>query len=210
MDDHIIFIKKQVVKTYETIIYEIKNYPCISDQPLIYNITAENFKLINQTNSYKKIHRIYVYTKKFNNDYYKLGWVLDDDINQCMSCYDSFIGYVYNYSKHHCRACGNIICNKCCISVRDIVNLNKIKFQQNQLKICCNCYWGQENIELNIIDIERLQVLNLTHLTERMSLVPNTNNNNNNQSKLILDKNLGNYYIYTFFDIYYILFHDNL
>ena len=39
--------------------------------------------------------------------------------------------------KHHCRCCGNIICDSCSPNLVVIYELNDL------VKVCIQCYWGQ-------------------------------------------------------------------
>ena len=45
-----------------------------------------------------------------SGSYGKVGWILQEHVNSCMICNDPFGFFL---SKHHCRACGNVICSKC-------------------------------------------------------------------------------------------------
>ena len=42
---------------------------------------------------------------------YKVGWVLNDAVHNCMLCHEPF-GILL--TRHHCRACGCIACTECC------------------------------------------------------------------------------------------------
>ena len=43
-------------------------------------------------------------------DYRAVGWVVDEDVENCMIC---SVGFTILQRKHHCRICGNIICVGC-------------------------------------------------------------------------------------------------
>ena len=42
--------------------------------------------------------------------YFKVGWILFEHVTHCMICNKSF-GIMLN--KHHCKACGNVVCSYC-------------------------------------------------------------------------------------------------
>lgn len=56
------------------------------------------------------IHRLYVGGAKSSTDYSFIGWVLTSDVSQCMICNVDFSN---DSSKHHCMACGNVVCPNC-------------------------------------------------------------------------------------------------
>lgn len=64
-----------------------------------------------------------------------VGWVINCDIESCMIC-----GYALtSLFKHHCKACGNIVCESCSSSTALIVGLEDC----NELRVCDMCFWGQ-------------------------------------------------------------------
>jgi hypothetical protein len=79
------------------------------------------------------IHRIH----SVNTEYRDVGWVLDEDSNNCMICSKEFWLFV---SKHHCRLCGNLICATCTESE---VLVKELPLDGPQ-KACAMCYWGQQ------------------------------------------------------------------
>jgi hypothetical protein len=79
------------------------------------------------------IHRIF----STKSDYTDVGWVLDEDSQNCMICSKEFWFLV---SKHHCRICGNLICSSC----SDSEVLVKELPQEGPQKACSMCYWGQQ------------------------------------------------------------------
>ena len=69
------------------------------------------------------VRKVYIRTAD-SGDYYKVGWILNQDIDECMICCKTFgASYMLTYfhyerlvvneifftgRKHHCRACGNV------------------------------------------------------------------------------------------------------
>lgn len=64
---------------------------------------------------------------------YRVGWVLDSDINYCMECQNEF---TFFNRKHHCRACGNVICSTCSPYKANLPTLDEI----NGSRVCINCF----------------------------------------------------------------------
>jgi len=63
---------------------------------------------------------------------YTAGWVLDDEVDSCMQCAVNFSLF---RGKHHCRNCGDIICNDCS---RTRIVLSNIKSSKAQ-RVCNVC-----------------------------------------------------------------------
>lgn len=78
----------------------------------------------------KNIRKVYC-----NGDIYRVGWVVDCDLSCCMICLNYFGWYRY---RHHCRACGSLVCAKCSPYVASIP-----PFQQEEpqgSRVCSNCF----------------------------------------------------------------------
>lgn len=69
---------------------------------------AEIKKLQNSFDIFKEnlISRVFLIS---NN--YKIGWVLNDCVNECMICNEPFTLLI---TRHHCRGCGCLACDECC------------------------------------------------------------------------------------------------
>jgi uncharacterized membrane protein YgcG len=70
---------------------------------------------------------------------YRIGWVVDDDIQYCMECYNEFN---FLNRRHHCRACGNIICSNCSPYKATIPTL----YEPNGSRVCVNCFGLKVNM----------------------------------------------------------------
>lgn len=94
------------------------------------------------------IRRVFVRTLD-SDDYYKLGWVVKPDVDNCMICTTDLIkesGLLdfldwssKDVEKKHCFACGNIVCSDCSSNntiVREIAKLGPVN-------VCTQCTWGQ-------------------------------------------------------------------
>lgn len=76
------------------------------------------------------IRRVYILNNK-----YKIGWVVDCDLNCCMLCSKDFAWYL-GRAKHHCRACGSLVCHECSPYITNIPNLQEDKGS----RVCRNCF----------------------------------------------------------------------
>jgi len=73
----------------------------------------------------------------------QVGWVMNECINICMICYQQYD--IVNRRRHHCRACGNIICSNCCKRSAYLEGC----FHLDQQMICDNC----EPLEVTIVNL---------------------------------------------------------
>jgi hypothetical protein len=81
----------------------------------------------------RTINRMYAV---YENGFQGVGWIVDDDIDNCMVCNSEF-GFFLR--KHHCRSCGNIVCYSCS---PDSVVIEEMVAMGEQ-RVCVQCYWGQ-------------------------------------------------------------------
>lgn len=68
--------------------------------------------------------------------YAGVGWVLNTEMNFCMVCSVAFGMFTY---QHHCKACGNIVCDNCSLNRAQIAELEGVGVK----RVCLQCYWGQ-------------------------------------------------------------------
>jgi len=68
-----------------------------------------------------------------------VGWIINEDVSNCMIC---AAGFGYTLFRHHCRGCGNLICNTCSPDRAVIFELQELGEQ----RVCIQCYWGQEYV----------------------------------------------------------------
>lgn len=68
-----------------------------------------------------------------------VGWVINEDINECMICAIPFGMFRY---RHHCRSCGNLVCYTC--SPNEVV-LHELR-ELGPVRVCVQCYWGQDPV----------------------------------------------------------------
>jgi len=66
---------------------------------------------------------------------YHVGWVLDDDVSICMICTSDF--GIFNW-KHHCRACGYLVCAGCSpyrVPIEEFMQVG-----EPESRVCINCF----------------------------------------------------------------------
>jgi hypothetical protein len=89
------------------------------------------------TGQRKKVKRLYV--RKAGHGVTGTGWIMNEDINNCMICGSAFGFFLY---KHHCRSCGHIVCDPC--SPHRVVI--KEMTQMGEQRVCVLCFWGQDPV----------------------------------------------------------------
>ncbi len=79
------------------------------------------------------LHRLFVSSA---GEYSDVGWVLNSSSAKCMICSKEFWLFL---SRHHCRGCGNLVCDDCSPDKVIIKELASVDPQ----RVCVLCYWGQ-------------------------------------------------------------------
>jgi hypothetical protein len=92
------------------------------------NIVQKEEKIISPMKGEMTIRRVYMLYGA-----YRVGWVVDDDVQYCMECSGEFN---FLNRRHHCRACGNIICAACSPYKASIPTL----YEPNGSRVCTNCF----------------------------------------------------------------------
>jgi hypothetical protein len=87
----------------------------------------------------RTIRRLFAHT--FESDYGGVGWVINEDIKDCMICHTAF--GVFRWP-HHCRSCGNLVCHPCS---PDEVVIEEMK-ELGPVRICVLCYFGQDPVHI--------------------------------------------------------------
>ena len=82
-----------------------------------------------------------------------------------------FQGYYFISDKHHCRACGNIICSSCSTTSTGSLRGINLSYQSNDHKICGLCNYGQDEIDININT--QCNSITISQLIPRMNWVDN-------------------------------------
>jgi len=74
-------------------------------------------------------------------DYCWVGWVIDGDMDNCMICGRTF----FLFDKHHCRICGDIVCESCSSEQVQLSEFMHWGFQ----RACRMCHFGQDIISVH-------------------------------------------------------------
>lgn len=77
-----------------------------------------------------KVRRAYLMDHK-----YRIGWVVDADLDICMLCSKEF-GLFKARLKHHCRTCGALVCRECSPYFVDLFTL----INEHEARTCRNCF----------------------------------------------------------------------
>ncbi len=125
-------VKVEVAQTHQ---YQLKSYQ-IEDLRESTHYFPRNDKTVN-------ICRIFI------NDTDSLGlknvgWVVTDQITRCMCCSH---GFSLKKTRHHCRACGNLVCNKCSNYENPLIGYEHLGPQ----KVCKSCYQQVSDISIELL-----------------------------------------------------------
>ena len=85
------------------------------------------------------VRRVFVRMSNFL-EYATVGWVMNEDIEHCMTCSKSFWFF---HSRIHCHACGNINCSGC---AGEFCLVEELPDQSHGVPVCTQCFWGQEPV----------------------------------------------------------------
>jgi hypothetical protein len=66
---------------------------------------------------------------------YRVGWVVDADFHNCMNCLRPF-GWLRARPKHHCRACGALVCHECSPFLAVIPHIE----EEQGSRVCRGCF----------------------------------------------------------------------
>lgn len=67
---------------------------------------------------------------------YQIGWVVDSDLDNCMICLKPFHNLYFRF-RHHCRACGNLVCAECSPYKTRITSISD---EETMSRVCLNCF----------------------------------------------------------------------
>ena len=88
-------------------------------------IQNEQILIDRKVNTVRKVY--------LTNSKYRVGWVLDCDLNLCMVCFNYFN---FLRRKHHCRSCGSLVCAKCSPYLTAVPNIE----EEGGSRVCVNCF----------------------------------------------------------------------
>jgi hypothetical protein len=85
----------------------------------------------------KTVRRVYMCG---NTKSYKVGWIVDGDISSCLICQANFS---WVRLKHHCRACGLVVCHNC----SKFKTVIQILMEEGGSRVCTNCFGLKVDID---------------------------------------------------------------
>lgn len=97
--------------------------------PLRYGAVVQQEQILVNKKS-RNVRKVYM-----SDHRYKIGWVVDWDLSTCMVCNAPF-GWFLGRPKHHCRACGALVCHGCSPYVTTVPGLNEF----GGSRVCINCF----------------------------------------------------------------------
>lgn len=89
-------------------------------------VEFEKIKICGQSSMIRRVFLV-----SYSN--YPVGWVVDYDLDQCMICTKEFNWLKF---KHHCRACGSLICSNCSPYKTNVPNIE----EEGGSRVCTNCF----------------------------------------------------------------------
>ncbi len=96
----------------------------------------------------RKFHRVFVQCTDSTVNYRRLGWIVSADVEHCMICYQPFESVLRSH-KHHCRACGNVICHHCSEHKEVVEGIEVL----GPVRVCHLCNYGQVSRCYNIYHV---------------------------------------------------------
>ena len=94
-----------------------------------------------------------VVRRVFANEHsYDVGWVVDSDLECCMICAKPFNSMYFRF-RHHCRACGNLVCGDCSPYKTRIPSLQT---EESSSRVCLNCFGLKVQVQ-DPIEFQRKQ-----------------------------------------------------
>lgn len=104
------------------------------EKQFIYGLRRDTFLIRGE---FKIFHRVFVKCEQ-SGKYAYLGWVINDDAQACMVCQEDFFS-LFTTGKHHCRACGILMCYKCSVKEAIVAPIENYK----PVRVCTQCFYDQ-------------------------------------------------------------------
>lgn len=88
----------------------------------------------------KKVRKVYLLEGN-----YKVGWIVDRDVTNCMICDKGFNWF--GSRRHHCRNCGHLVCSKCSPYVAEVEGFE----EKGGSRVCTECFGLKSNVIQNYV-----------------------------------------------------------
>ena len=93
--------------------------------------------------------RVFMVTES-SGAYSEVGWVVNSSLPMCMICAVKFS--LWN-RRHHCRGCGNLVCDKCSPYVADVCVLD-LSMKHRVCLLCVKHYMGGNDVDgANVVPV---------------------------------------------------------
>lgn len=127
--------RKQITTPLEAISHRIEEIiklgvgiiPCDVDPKLHLNTDVEIIEVQVGENIYK-VRSVFLPAHQ-----YKVGWIVDCDLQECMMC---TLPFSWTRARVHCRACGSLLCQKCSPFSTTVPCFEEKKGS----RVCTNCF----------------------------------------------------------------------
>ena len=148
MASHLKFIRNEAAKPIQRIRDEMKDAVArikkkrASGQKHIHEVIVRAIReeKILVHGRYFKIRRVFAQGID-SGDYTGVGWVVCGDVEYCMVCMKNSFAGPFS-TRHHCRACGNVVCTSCSNNFVPVAQLPDV----GPVRVCNQCYWGQVSL----------------------------------------------------------------
>jgi hypothetical protein len=112
---------------------------------VVSRITKEIFYTDKLRTRSTSLYRVYLVSTS-GGEYCAVGWIISESASHCMRCLSTF-GFLL--SRHHCVACGDIICTKCSPKKAIIAELRS----DIEHRVCEECFGAEANNAAAVMDV---------------------------------------------------------
>lgn len=106
---HLAFVESKVTDTGYDLLKEMRRDARKLEGTIMSHVVALQTEEVIVGGVKEEVSRLFVKAKD-SGDYANTGWILSHHLKNCMICNYAFTTL---HPRHHCRACGNLVCHKC-------------------------------------------------------------------------------------------------
>ena len=131
-------------------IHLMKCLVALSDEKLNALLELPDFSIkegtivVNDTR-FHPYRRVYMISEE-SGDYTEVGWILNSSMSYCMIC---ALDFTFWNRRHHCRACGNLVCGECSPFAARIMEL-PLPGRHRVCKECVKHYGIESKISMQV------------------------------------------------------------
>lgn len=138
MSQHLSFMLKSVEDSVHSLMKAARMAKRALDGKSGAHVVALQIEKVIFNGTPREIRRLFVKAPD-SGDYCNTGWILLNDVDNCMICNKEFGVF---RGKMHCRSCGNVICSDCAPEKAEILEILSVGEQI----VCIQCDWGQGEV----------------------------------------------------------------